>query len=535
MNNLSRALSRMAQLQGETLDRLALHEAVQIAQHEESQEPQAQLQAVTRLLQINPAHWLRVPNAAAVPALLHAARGWGILRGANAHGQWMCEWFDTTSQRWEETTAPDLAHCQIARLRMAKPFQASKSAIFKLIKDELFSHKKALFDAALGGVVINSIALASSFYSMQVYDRVLPNGATQTLLVLTLGMGFAALFELMAKHVRRSLFESLLEQVDQHLSRAVYRHFMSIRLDQMPGSVGELAAQMRGYEMVRRFLTSITSELTVDAPFALFFLALIGIICGWLALIPTAFFVLSIVVSLYYRVQITQLASDATTASNRKTGLLVESIEGAETIKSGQGGWRMLSRWTKTNDEARDYEQRLRRIQENAQYLMTAFQQISYVVLVALGALLISKGELTMGALIACSILSARVLTAASMIPNQLVQWAHTKAALAGLDRLWAFPGDHHGCELSHLPIIIDGNYRFEDVVSRYDANKALEIMALTIRDGEKIGVMGPIGGGKTTFLRLLSGMHKPQEGRILLDDMDISKIFKPLLAQHVG
>jgi len=535
VSNFLYALGRLAQLQGNAVDRLALHEAVQVAEQDGSQAPQVQLQTVTQLLQIKPARWLRAPDAAAVPALLHDGRTWGILRGPNAHGQWVSEWFDPASQRWEETIAIDLAHCQIARLRLARPFEASKSPIFRLIKDELFSHKKALFDAALGGVVINMIALATSFYSMQVYDRVVPTGATQTLLVLTLGMAFAALFELIAKHVRSGLYETLVDQVDQRLSRAIYLRFLSVRLDQLPGSVGALAAQMRGYEMVRSFMTSVTSQLTVDAPFALLFLAIIAMISGWLALIPAVFFVLSVAVGLYYRAQVALLATEATAASNLKTGLLVETIEGAETIKSGQGGWRMLSRWMKTNDEARDYEQRVRHIQENAQHLMASFQQISYVALVASGALLINKGDITMGALIACSILSGRVLTPAGMIPGQLVQWAHTKAALAGLDRLWALQGDHHGIDRPLLPTLIDGNYRFEDVASRYGPNKALEVKALTIRAGDKIGVLGPIGGGKTTFLRLLSGMYKPQEGRLLLDDMDISHISKPMLAQHVG
>lgn len=535
MSNFLYALARLAQLQGDAVDRLALHEAVQSVQQDAAQAPQEQLQAVTRLLQIKAARWLRAPDAAAVPALLHDGTNWGILRGTNAHGQWVGEWFDTASQRWEEAIADDLDHCQIARLRLVRPFEASKSPVFRLIKDELFSHKKALFEAGLGGVVINLIALATSFYSMQVYDRVVPTGALQTLLVLTIGMVLAALFELIAKHVRSGLYETLVDQVDKRLSRAIYLRFLSIRLDQLPGSVGGLAAQMRGYETVRSFLTSITSQLTVDAPFALLFLALIGMISGWLALIPAAFFVLSVAVGLYYRAQITQLASKATAASNLKTGLLVETIEGAETIKSGQGGWRMLSRWMKTNDEARDYDQRVRHIQEHAQHLMANFQQISYVALVASGALLISKGELTMGALIACSILSGRVLTPAGTIPSQLVQWAHTKAALAGLDRLWVLQDDHHGCERPLLPTIIDGNYRFEDVASRYGPNKALEIKALNIRAGDKIGVLGPIGGGKTTFLRLLSGMYKPQEGRILLDDMDVSHISKPMLAQHIG
>jgi ATP-binding cassette subfamily C protein LapB len=273
----------------------------------------------------------------------------------------------------------------------------------------------------------------------------------------------------------------------------------------------------------------------IDAPFALLFLLLIGLISGNLALIPAVFFVCSVVLGLYYRNRVEALARKATVAGNRKTGLLVEAVEGAETIKSGQGGWRMLSQWMQTTDEARDYEMQMRAIQEQVQHLMGAFQQISYVLMVASGALLVSKGEMTMGGLIACSILSGRVLTPAGTIPVQLVQWANTKAALVGLDRLWALQDDHHGCEQPLVPSHIRGAYRCEEVSSSYGINKALEIKALSIQPGEKIGVIGPVGGGKTTLLRLLSGMYRPQGGRILLDDMELSHISKPALAERIG
>jgi ATP-binding cassette subfamily C protein LapB len=327
----------------------------------------------------------------------------------------------------------------------------------------------------------------------------------------------------------------LIDLVDQRLSRAIYMRFLAVRLDQLPNSVGGLAAQMRGYESVRSFMTSMTAQLTVDAPFALLFLALIAAIAGWLALIPALFFVISVAVGLYFRGRVNDLAGKATVAGNLKTGLLVESIEGAETIKSGQGGWRMLSRWMKTSDEARTYELQMRQIQEHSQHMMGSLQQVAYVLMVATGALLISKGQLTMGGLIACSILSGRVLTPAGMIPGQLIQWANTKAALIGLDRIWALQDDHHGAEHPLLPATIDGNYRFEDVSFGYASNKALDVKQLVIRAGDKIGILGPIGGGKTSLLRLLSGMYKPQQGRILLDDMELSQISKPMLAEHIG
>jgi ATP-binding cassette subfamily C protein LapB len=539
VNNLLYTLLRLAQIQGEAVDRLALQDAVQPAGQTPSADAgsaREQLKAVTRQLQIKSAQWLKEPDESSVPALLYdTSKGWGILRGRNGQGVWIGEWFDVEGQKWSEAPVGTLSDYETARVRLAKPFDASKSPVFKLIKDEIFSHKKVLLEAALGGGIISLAALTTSLYSMQVYDRVVPTGAVQTLLVLTLGVMLATLFELAAKHVRSGLYERMIDLVDRRLSRAIYMRFLAIRLDQLPSSVGGLAAQLRGYESVRSFMTAMTAQLSVDAPFALLFLALIAAIAGWLALIPAAFFVISVAVGLYFKNRVNDLAGKATAASNFKAGLLVETIEGAETIKSGQGGWRMLSRWMKTSDEARSYELQMRHIQENSQHMMGAFQQVAYVLMVASGALLISKGEMTMGGLIACSILSGRVLTPAGMIPGQLIQWANTKAALLGLDRLWALQDDHHGAEHPLVPSIIDGNYRFEDVSFGYANNKALEVKQLVIRAGDKIGILGPIGGGKTSLLRLLSGMYKPQQGRILLDDMELSQISKPLLAEHIG
>jgi ATP-binding cassette subfamily C protein LapB len=291
---------------------------------------------------------------------------------------------------------------------------------------------------------------------------------------------------------------------------------------------------MRGYETVRGFFTSTTTNLLVDAPFALVFMLVIFSIGGPIALVPLLFFLLSLGTGLVYRKQVDAHARNASAAGNRKAGLLVETVEGAETIKSGQGGWRMLARWMHTSDSARDSELQMRNISEHSQHLTGLFQQCAYVLLVASGALMVSHGTLTMGGLVACSILAGRVLGPVSMLPAQLMQWAHTRSALQGLDRLWQLESDHQGEE----PVGVErlrGHYRFDGVSFQYQGNPALSVPALEIRPGEKVGVLGPVGAGKTTLLRLLSGMYKPHQGRILLDDVDLAQIAKPALAEHLG
>jgi len=533
-------LARLAQVQREAVDRLAVQEAAEAALAGPDDSPQGQLKTVAAHLQVAPPRWLRAPDAALVPALIRAAHGeqagqWGVLRGRNAKGEWVSEWWDARASRWNERADASLDGHALATLRLGRPFSASASPVYQLIRDEILAHRTLLREALIGGLMINFVALATSFYSLHVYDRVIPTSAVQTLLVLTLGVLAAVGFELVAKRLRSILYERLIDQVDQRLARTIYMRFLSIRLDQLPQSVGGLAAQMRGYETVRGFFTAATTNLLVDAPFALVFVLIIALLAGWLAVIPLVFFLLCIVIGLYYRARVDAYAGKANAASNQKTGLLVETVEGAESIKSGQGGWRMLARWMRTSDDAREYELQMRNISEYSQHLSASLQQVSYVLLVAGGALMVSRGELSLGGLIACSILSGRVLAPVSMIPGQLVQWAHAKAALQGLDRLWALQDDHHGQEQPIVVGRIRGEYRFDSVVANYGANKALAVPSLAIRPGEKVGVLGPIGAGKTTLLRLLSGMYKPQEGRILLDDIDLAHLAKPVLADHLG
>ena len=533
-------LVRLSQLQSDNLDRLALREAVETAQDNAPEDAKAQIRYITKQLRLPAARWKPEPQLDSAPALLcriepYFGIEWGLLRGKNAQNQWISEWWDKHDSRWVERADDALPDHQAISLKLSQPYVASKSPVFRLILDELLSHRRIIRETILASLIATLLALAISFFSMQVYDRVIPSSAMQTLLVLTLGVLVAIFFEWLIKHVRSNLYEELIDQVDQRLSRTVYLRFLSVRLDQMPQSVGALASQMRGYETIRGFMTSMTTNLMVDAPFALFFAGVIAFIAGPLALIPTFFFLVSVAIGLFYRKRLENIAKQAMAASNLKTGLLVETIEGAETIKAGQGGWRMLTRWMRTSNDARDSELEMRSISEHSQHIAASFQQISYVLLVAFGAYLVTRSEISQGGLIACSILSGRVLSAVAIIPGQIVQWSHAKASLQSLDKLWSLQDDHHG---QSQPIALEnirGEYRLENITSHYHGSRALMVSTLMIRPGEKIGILGPVGSGKTTLLRALSGMYKPQEGRVLLDGIDLAHIDKPLLAEHIG
>lgn len=538
MKQLGSTLLKLAQLQGDAIDRLALQELLGKIPTDEKLSPAQILLIITDGLLVKSANYIEEPSDTDTPALLFDAylQKWGLLRGKNAHGTWVSEWANEETHQWEERPLePELDGLLIYRLHLAKPYEATKSPVFLLIKNQILVFKKQFIEATLGGVAINLVGLTTSFYSMQVYDRVIPTGASQTLLVLTIGVLAAVVFELVAKHIRAGLYEHVVEEVDKRLSRAIYSRFLSIRLDQLPRSVGSLSSQMRGYETVRGLMTSATTSLMIDAPFALLFIILIAMIGGFIALVPLLFFSISLSMGIYFRREIEALAGQSNVASNFKTGLLVETVEGAETIKSGQGGWRMLSKWMSVTDHARTYELKMRQITENSQHITGAFQQLSYVLLVAMGAALVVSGQLTTGGLIACSILSGRILTPVAALPGLLIQWANARASLKSLDSIWRLQDDHAGIEQPLVPGRIVGLYTVDDIEVAYTDRGALSVSKLTIHPGEKIGVLGPVGAGKTTLLRLLTGMYKPHKGRVLLDGLDISHISKPILSEAIG
>jgi ATP-binding cassette subfamily C protein LapB len=532
------SLMRLAQLQGQAVDRVALHSSVARIDDASLANPHKSLAALVSVLQLPAPKWLTDEKLIrhGMPCLVFRdGVGYGLLRGQTAQGEWLTEWFDPKLQTWNEQAVLSLAPLTAVKVQLAKRYETVNSPVFKVIIDRVYQERKVLIEIVFAGVMINLLALSTSLYSMQVYDRVVPTGATQTLLALTLGVMLAMVFELLLKFVKSNLNEKMVDAVDAELARTVYTRFLAVRMDQLPTSVGGLAAQLKGYETVRAFLSTVPAQLLIDLPFVFLYILVVMALGGWISLIPMVFLVVSLTLGLTYRRQLETLTLKANNASNLKTGLLVETVEGAETIKSGQGGWRMLMRWLQTTDDARQSELEMRNVSEHSQFWIASLHQVSYVLMVAAGALSISRGELTMGGLIACTILSGRILGPIGTIPSMLVQWGHSRAALQSLDRIWQLQDDHHGVDQPIVLERIQGAFNLEGVEASYGSNRALAIAKLSIQPGEKVAVLGSVGSGKTTLLRLLSGMYKPQKGSISLDGVDLSMISKPLLAESIG
>jgi ATP-binding cassette, subfamily C, bacterial LapB len=539
LQSLSWAIQRLAALRGASVHQLELDQAIQSLMQAKSDPSTQNLltdfcrrmhwAAPTRLLKLDPTQ---------LPALLrHEPSDWLVVRERTAEGLWRVE--NQTGQH-DTGLEPEAFAWQI----QFPTKTADSQAAWAMIRKAFFQHKTTLLEGALATALINVIALAASFFSMQVYDRVIPSQGYNTLVVLSAGVLLAIVFEFLLKYARSRVMEHAVVNLDSTLSRDVFQRLLNIRLDQMPHSVGSLAGQLRAYEGIRALLTASTAYLLVDIPFAIFFIAVMMLLGSvYLGLIPLVFLVISLLTGLALKRSIQKAALQGAGAANQKTGLLVEAVEGAETIKSGLGGWRFLSRWIDINHQSIGYDLKIRHLSELGGFLTAAFQQLSYAGLIALGAWQVMEGHVTMGALIACSILSGRALTPAGMLPGLMVQYAHAKAALEGLEKVYALKSDNAGMAQPLLPDNLRGHYRLEAVRYAYQINStllgstqnALDIGQLVIQPGEKIAVLGMVGSGKSTLLRLLSGLYQPRTGRILLDDLELSHIARQRLSEQVG
>jgi ATP-binding cassette, subfamily C, bacterial LapB len=538
-DQLGKALQRLASLSGRRIDRLQLQQMLHLA---EARSPLTeQISWLCHELGWASVRSLDRLDEATLPTLAYTDKqGWQVLVARTPEGYWKPDAVGNPYPLQDHGTeaAPDAKYWHLT----LQSTTAANPGAWQMIRSTFLKHKRTLVEGALASVLINLLALATSFFSMQVYDRVLPTQGYATLQVLCLGVLLAIAFELILKYARSRVLEHAVVHLDSAMSRDVFERLVNVRMDQLPQSVGSLTGQLRAYEGIRALLTASTAYLIVDIPFAIVFIALMAVLGSvYAGLIPLLFLVVSLLTGLALRRGINTAAKEGARAANQKTGLLVEAVEGAETIKSGNGGWRFLSRWITLSNQAIGYDLRIRHLSETGGFLTASLQQLSYTGLIAVGAWQVMEGNVSMGGLIACSILSGRALSPAGMIPGLMVQYAHAKAALDGLEKVYALESDNAQKSRLFLPERLGGGYVLKSVRYAYQNNSlgvnrnALNIDSLQIQAGEKVGVIGTIGSGKSTLLRLLSGLYQPREGRILLDDLDLSFIARQSLSEQVG
>lgn len=382
------------------------------------------------------------------------------------------------------------------------------------------SNWPVLIELGLGSLFANLLAIGTSLFAMQVWDRVVPAQSLNTLWVLTSGLVVALVLEFLIRTARLSIVDHFGKQADLKLSAMFFARVLNIRNDARPRSPGTLISQLRDLEQIRELLTSSALGVMLDLPFVAAFLFIIWLLGGPLVFVPLAAIPLLIIPGVLAQLPLARLSAEGLSEAALRNTILMESIYRAEDIKILQAEPRFRRLWNSTNQVSGDTGLKQRRLGGLLVNFAQAVQQLAYAGVVIAGVYGILDGSLSFGAVLACSILTSRTIAPVGQISGILSRLQNARAGKKGLDSLLDLPVDHDAEKHSYHKPALAGRYRFENVVYAYEpeAKPALIIPGLAIEPGERIAILGRVGAGKSTFLRLAAGLATPGKGNILLD-----------------
>jgi ATP-binding cassette subfamily C protein LapB len=389
------------------------------------------------------------------------------------------------------------------------------------------SQRGVYADVLWAAFLINLFALAFPIFAMNVYDRVVPNHAVETLWVLSTGLILVFAADLYMRTLRSRFVDEASARIDLQLSATLMERVLGMRLEHRPASVGSFAANLRGYEQVRDFIAASTVTTLVDLPFALLFILTMVWISPWLVLPVGVAFVLILLSGWVLQSRLHALSQSTYQASAQRNATLVESLTGIETIKTQAAESVIQSRWERGNQFLAQAQVRMREITNRASYSTNTLVQLVSLAVIVIGVYLISERALTMGALIACTTLSARALAPAGQIVGLLMQYQGARTALTALEAVMAKPVEREGGQnFLHRREVL-GEIELRNVRFAYPGrdDAVLDGVSLRIAPGERVAFIGRVGSGKTTLQKLMLGLYQPTEGAVLIDGIDLRQL----------
>lgn len=381
-------------------------------------------------------------------------------------------------------------------------------------------------EVTLTALVANILAVASALFAMQVYDRVVPNAAFDTLWILASGVALAIVVDGILRILRGHLLNVLGKRLDLQLSSLLFARVLSTRIAAKPASLGAFSTQVREFESVREFFTSSSAALISDLPFVAIFLVLIAVIGGHVVWVPLVACVLMVLPGLLTQRLLGHLSRQNLREGAMKNSVLLEAFEHLETVKATRAEGRCRQQWETLTGELAGNAMKTHVLASTLSYSASIVQQLCYVGVVVFGVYRIADGAMTVGALVACSILASRAIAPLSQAAAILGRWQHTRVALEGLDQLMSAEQERPaGKRFVHRERLY-GHYRLEALrLAHGDSPPVVDVQALHIQAGERVALLGGNGAGKSTLLRLLSGLLDAQSGRLLLDDIALSQL----------
>jgi len=392
-------------------------------------------------------------------------------------------------------------------------------------------------DVLLASVLINLFAVASPLFVMNVYDRVVPNQALETLWVLAIGVTVIFGFDFVLRGLRGRFIDVAGSKADIELSARLFERVLGLRLDAKPASAGAFANNLREFDGIRDFFTSLTLTAFVDVPFALLFLLVVWFVAGPLVLVPLAVIPVLMAYGLFMQPRLRRASEQGMRAGAQKNATLVEALVEAETVRALGVEGRLQGQLERSVAESARWSAEARRWALSAANLASFLQQMVSVGVVVFGVYLISDGLLSMGGLIAAVMLSGRAVVPLAQIAGLLTRFFQASTALKTLDEVMAMPVERPEGKVFVTRPVLQGNIEFDHVSFYYPGQElpALQDASFRIESGERVAIIGRVGSGKTTVNRLIAGLYQSQKGAVRIDGVDIRQLDPGDLRQNIA
>lgn len=401
----------------------------------------------------------------------------------------------------------------------------------------VLQNRRVYRDVLIAAIFINLFALAMPLFVMNVYDRVVPNKAIDTLWVLALGVGIIICADLLLKLLRSWFVELAANRADLQLSAYVMERILGGRLKHAPASIGSFASNVQSFESVRSFIGSMTITALIDLPFFLLFVLIIGMI-SWYMVIPV---LVGAVLIIFYALSVQskmQVMSEAIgQASAQRNSGLIESLAANETIKSFNATQRMQSSWEQTTSFLSACSSQMRLLGASVGMSAAWIQQLVAVAMIILGVYLVVAGDMSQGALIASYMLSSRAMAPVSQAASLLTQYYQAATSLTSLEEMMKNEQERPAGKQFVSRAQIRGDIEFKNVSFSYpnEERSALKNLSFKITAGESVAILGRVGSGKSTIEKLILGLYQPTEGQVLIDGVHIEQIDPAELRRHIS